>query len=227
MAPEAGLIRILVVAAPRLYRDGLAQGLGGIKGFRVVRIAADLAAAYAAVSELRPDVLVLDMNMPGSDVALPSFPTFSPETRVVALGVSGVESEILSCVEAGVAGYVSLEGSLDDVESAIRSAVRGEFPLSARMAGLLARRIASLVRSQGATGAGAALTHREVEVVRLVGEGLSNKEIARRLGVEVATVKNHVHNLMEKLRVRSRSEAAAWAARHPGLLRKSDRGIPA
>jgi two-component system nitrate/nitrite response regulator NarL len=220
------VVRVLIVAAVRLYRDGLAQSLRRIEGFEVVRITADPAAGFAAVSELHPDVVLLDMDTPGSYVAASSFDSLSPGTRVVAVGVPDAEGDVLACVEAGVAGYVSREGSLEDLVAAIRSAARGEFLCSPRIAGTLLRRVASLVMERGPEAPPIFLTLREREVVRLIDEGLSNKDIARRLGIEVATVKNHVHNLLEKLHVHRRAEAAA-RVRGYGPWRTPPRGISA
>ena len=128
---------------------------------------------------------------------------------MVALGVADADDHVLGCAEAGVAGYVPRDASLDDLVAVIESAFRGEAICSPRIAGSLLRRIATLAAGQNGTMPLAHLTGREREIVRLIDRGLSNKEIARDLGIEVATVKNHVHNILEKLQVRRRGEAAA------------------
>ena len=129
---------------------------------------------------------------------------------MLAICVPGDERSVLACVEAGAVAYVTCEASLRELIAAVTRLARGEALCSPRMAGILLRRLASLAASCE-PAAGAALTRRELEVIELVGEGLSNKEIARRLSIELSTVKNHVHNILEKLGVNGRHEAAAVA----------------
>jgi two-component system, NarL family, nitrate/nitrite response regulator NarL len=127
-----------------------------------------------------------------------------PSVPMVALGVAGNESEIVTCAEFGVVAYVTREGTFDELLSVVRAAARGELLCSPRIAGTLARRVATLAAERQPTLELARLTRREREIVALIQQDLSNKEIAARLGIEVATVKNHVHNLMEKLNTHSR-----------------------
>jgi DNA-binding NarL/FixJ family response regulator len=128
--------------------------------------------------------------------------------KIVALGVPDGEDAILSFGEAGIAGCVPPDASIQDLVQAVERAVRGELQITPRIAGAMIRRLA-LRAAAGDDSSGNTLTARESEIVRLIDQGLSNKEIAVRLGIEVATVKNHVHNLLEKLRVHRRAEAAA------------------
>jgi DNA-binding NarL/FixJ family response regulator len=213
------MIRIVIVGEIRLYRDGLAEVLSRKPGVEVVGSLGPGDDAYVAISRLRPDVVLLDMVTAGSHAAVSRVRELAPDTRVVALGIADVERDVIRCAEAGIAGYVPREGSLDSLVEAIESAVLGELLCSPRMAGTLLRRIAALAR-RGPDGAGSdSLTSRETEILRLIEEGRSNKDIARHLGIEVATVKNHVHNLLEKLHVHRRGEAAArvrgWRTREP------------
>lgn len=203
------MVRIFIVGDIRLYRDSLAQVLGRHQGFEVIASVADRHAAYEAIQTLRPDVLLLDMATPGSHEAVGRIREVAPETRVVALGIAELEPDILSCAEAGVSGYVPREGSLESLADAIQAAVRGELRCSPQIAGTMLRRIATLSADRRETADPGTLTLRETEIVRLIDIGCSNKEIARRLGIEVATVKNHVHNLLEKLHVHRRGQAAA------------------
>ena len=135
-----------------------------------------------------------------------------PDAHVVALGVPEDESEVIACAEAGAAGLVTLEGSLDDLEAMLESVGRGETLCSPRVAAALLRRVAALADDHAASGH-ARLTAREREIVQLVDRGLSNKEIARELQIELTTVKNHVHNILDKLHVRRRADAAARVRR--------------
>src|SRR5205823_14959048 len=131
-----------------------------------------------------------------------------PKTPVVALGVADAEPEMLACIEAGVVGLVSRDASFAELVATLVGAARGEVHCSPRFAGVLARRVASLAARRDADPALDRLTARECEIVALVEQNLSNKEIAVRLGIEVATVKNHVHNLLDKLQVHRRSDVA-------------------
>jgi two-component system, NarL family, nitrate/nitrite response regulator NarL len=125
------------------------------------------------------------------------------------LGLPETDEAVLAYAEAGIAGYVSRDGSVQDLVTAIEGAVKGELRCSPRLAGTILRRLAWRAAVGGDVSPRTTLTSRETEIVRLIDQGLSNKEIAVRLGIEVATVKNHVHNLLDKLRVHRRSEAAA------------------
>lgn len=140
----------------------------------------------------------------------------APDVKVVALAVAETETEddIISCAEAGIAGYVPREGSGEDLLWTIEHVARGEAPCSPRIAATLLRRVAALAAerrpaSRGATG----LTPRQRQIVGLIGQGLSNREIAQRLCIELSTVKNHVHSALEKLGTNRRAEAVALLRR--------------
>jgi DNA-binding NarL/FixJ family response regulator len=129
--------------------------------------------------------------------------------RVVLLTVPEVEQAVLPCIEAGIAGYVPRNGGLENLVTVIRSAARGEGVCSPRMVGRLWARLAHLARTQAAAAPVESLTGREREILAYIERGLSNKEIAAQLSIEIATVKNHVHKVLEKLHVRRRGEAVA------------------
>jgi len=139
----------------------------------------------------------------------------TPGTRVVTLGITDDDPEVLPLAEAGVAGYVTTEASADEIVLVVESVARGEMPCSPRLAATLLQRVATLAQEQRTPSALATLTSREREIVGLIGDGLSNKEIASGLCIEVATVKNHVHNILEKLNVTRRADAAALVRRQP------------
>ncbi len=186
---------ILIVADIRLYREGLAQVLARQSSFRLTGTAGD---AHSAIAQLRgqhPDMVLVDMAMSASVDVVRAIRESAPETKVVALSVAESEADVWACAEAGVTGYVGRDASLAD--------------LIPRMAGSLLRRLAELAIAQPLGTPSTHLTRREQEILRLLDEGLANKEIARRLGIEVATVKNHVHNILDKLQVHRRAEAAA------------------
>jgi two-component system, NarL family, nitrate/nitrite response regulator NarL len=137
----------------------------------------------------------------------------APRVAVVALGVSDEEQSVLGCIEAGAVAYVTRDGTLADLVDTVNRATRGESLASPRIVGVLMRR-AALSGRRGDRATVDALTSRELEVIRLIDQGLSNKEIASRLSIEVTTVKHHVHNILEKLSVHRRGEAAARVRAH-------------
>lgn len=208
--PPIPEVRGMVAAAVRLYRDGLAQSLSA--AMLVVSVTADAPTTLREAVRLTPDVLLLDASMPGALALVNAMAESAPATRVVAFAVDdGLEAEVLACAEAGVAGWVGRDASADDVVEAVLRAARGELLCSARTAAMLSRRLAVLARERRAPAPSPAvqLTPREAEVGELLCRGASNKQIARTLGLQLATVKNHVHNILEKLEVRSRAEAGA------------------
>jgi len=135
----------------------------------------------------------------------------SPVSKVFALGTPEDEAEVLACAEAGIAGYVTRDGSVDDVVVAIRTIARGEVYCSAKVASSLVRRVAE--RASSIPAAGGCLTAREAQILKLLQQGLSNKLISRTLGIELPTVKNHVHNILTKLGIHRRAEAILVDAR--------------
>ena len=205
-------IEVLIAGDIRLYREGLAQALASDERIRILDTAHSRTDTIAKVEALKPDAVVLDTAMPESMETVAEITAAAPGTKVVALAVPETDAEVIACAEAGVSGYVPRDGSLDDLVNTIQSVRRNESPCSPRMAAALIRRLRSLANGQ-IDGAPGPLTKRETEVLLLVDDGLSNKEIAARLGVSPATIKNHVHNILEKLRVHRRGEAASHMRR--------------
>ena len=200
---------MLVIAAVRLYREGMAFNLDNRAQVSVVGAAATRAEALPLVTTHQPAVVVLDMATDSSLDLVRAIKEADPRVKIVAFAVEEHEPEIIACAEAGVDGYVSCEGSMDDLTATIVSVTRGELLCSPRVAATLLRRVGALASGARGPQATDGLTSRECEVLGLIDEGLSNKEIAVRLHIGVATVKNHVHNLLEKLQVGSRLEAAS------------------
>lgn len=197
------MIRLLVASDVRLYREGLVAILGGTGSCEIVGSAADRAATLARATELRPDVALIDETMAEAHQTVRALAGVG--VPVVIFGVHEREDEIIQYAEAGVAGYVTRDSSLEELVEVLESVARGETLLSPRIAALLLRRVKTAARP----GPAARLTPREAEIVQLIDDGLSNKQIARRLTIELPTVKNHVHRILEKLEVKRRGEAAA------------------
>jgi len=207
------MIRVLIVADIRLYREGLADTLARREGLQVAGTAGSRDDAIAALDECHPDVVLVDMAMLEGQATARALLEQVPHTRVVVLAVPELERDVLNCAELGVSGLVPRDASLDELVVTLECATRGEVRCSPRMAGAILRRLATLVAERGAARVDVSLTTREREVIELIDRGLSNKEIARRIGRSVPTVKQHVHNILEKLQVHRRGEAAARARR--------------
>ena len=217
------MLSVLIVSEVRLYREGLAELLARECTLRVVGTAVHTLDALVKAAELEPAVVVLDYAAADSLSFSRALIQIRPDIRVVALGLPDGDDAVLAFAEAGIAGYVARDGSVHDVVAAIESAARGELLCSPQLAGTILRRLAWRTAVGGDAAPPSALTSRETEVVRLIDQGLSNKEIAVQLGIEVATVKNHVHNLLEKLRVHRRAEAAARLRGRDSRLFGTDR----
>lgn len=214
-------IRVYLVLATRLYRDGIRDALSS--RFDVVGAAASLSVGLPEIAALQPDVVLLDSDAPDSADAVASVISTASSTRVVALAMPEVETRLVQLAEAGISGYVSREGSIDDLVAAIESVFRGEMLCSPQMAATLLRRVTALAAECRPERSRAQLTERQSEIVALIAEGLTNKEIASRLCIELPTVKNHVHTIFARLDVRRRAEAAARAREYTHTARLQPR----
>jgi DNA-binding NarL/FixJ family response regulator len=210
------MVSVVIVSDIRLYREGLAHVLGREPRLEVVGAHATVADALLALARSAADIVLLDTANPDAlaelQVALPSLQNI----RVVALGVARRDGDVIACAEAGVAGYVFRDASLEELVVTVETSARGELHCSPEMAATLLRRVANLAARREVAVASHNVTQREREIVDLIDQGLSNKQIAARLCIEVATVKNHIHNVLEKLGARTRAEAAAKMRRAPG-----------
>jgi two-component system, NarL family, nitrate/nitrite response regulator NarL len=208
-------LSVLVVSDVRLVQEGLSAVFTREKGVDTIS-AVDVANAQALTARLRPDVILFDAAPKGSVEHVRALVASAPEAKVVAFGVKDTGEEILALAAAGTAGYVTCGAESAHVVNVLERLMRDELVCSPRAAASLYRRIAALAQATGepaaaADGAGSTsvLSRRELQIAQLVDRGLTNKEIARRLGIEATTVKNHVHNMCEKLKVHRRGEAAA------------------
>jgi len=206
-------VRVLVVADVRMYREGLALALRADPGVEVV---AALAQAPSDLLALSPDVVLFDVSRSHALETVRSLLGDPSAVKVVVVAISEQEGDVLAYAEAGVSGYVTCEQSVDDVVRVVKAVAHGEMICTPRMAATLVRHVATLAAGLRVQAAPAKLplTRRELEILGLIDRGMSNKQIARAVQIEVATVKNHVHNILEKLRVQRRGEAAAHLRRH-------------
>jgi DNA-binding NarL/FixJ family response regulator len=221
-APEpAERIRVLVVDDHAVVRRGLKAFLDGEPDLEVVGDAEGGAQALELLARLasegrRPQVVVMDLQMePIDGIELTrQIRTRYSDVEVVALTSFGEEERVRAALEAGASGFLLKDSDADEVSAAIRAAHRGELPLDPA----IARGLTSSLRAEARDGPDAELTTREIEVLRLLGGGKSNKEIAAELQISERTARTHVSNILGKLDLTSRTQAALWAVRQ-GLVK--------
>ena len=212
------LMRVHILAEVGLYREALARSLERDGRFEVAGLAAGHRETLAALENDGTEIVLVDTRMHASADAVRALVAAAPPVKVIALAVREDERDVIAFAEAGASGYVVRDGSPEDLVAVIESVSRGEMLTSPGIAATLARRVADLARESGLEPIEGRLTARELDVLRLIEEGRSNKEIAAALLIELPTVKNHVHNILRKLKVTRRTEAAA-RARVYGLAR--------
>jgi DNA-binding NarL/FixJ family response regulator len=202
-------IRVLLVDDHAVVRAGLAQLLAGAADIEVVGQAGDGAEAVALARQCRPDVVLMDLQMPGMDgvEATRRIHRLGAGSEVVVLTSFSDSERIVAALDAGAVGYLLKDAEPEDVLDGVRAVARGESPIHPRAARQLL-----VARTRGESGA--ALTARETEVLRLVGRGLANKQIGRRLGISERTVKAHLTSIFQRIGVADRTQAALWAERH-------------
>ena len=215
------MIRVLIMAQVPLYREGLAFVLSHDERFEVAGLADADAAGMATLVDDRPDVALVDCAGVDAATLLRHVALAAPEVRVVVLGMDEDEPTVVACAEAGMSGYVPRDGALRDLLATIESVAAGDLRCSPRVAGALLRRVTLLASDHGPAPE-SRLTDREAEIVALIEAGLSNKQIAQRLCIQLPTVKNHVHSILDKLGVHRRGEAAAWARTYAPARRLAD-----
>ena len=217
-----GRLRVFVVSDVRLYSDGLAALLATDPSIEVAGSAALDERGAQRIRAARPDILIVDAIALRSSDFVARLAAELPSMLILACGVREELEEVVACAQCGAAGYVARDASADDLVRIVRSLERGELPCPPRIASMLFRQLAGRSTVPIADPA-AALTARERQVIALVDRGLSNKEIAASLSIEVATVKNHVHRVLEKLAVHRRSAAAARLRPRSGEARVPQR----
>jgi DNA-binding NarL/FixJ family response regulator len=203
------MIAVLVIDDHPVVRTGLAQLLDKAEGVSLAGVAADGADGVELATAERPDVVLMDLEMPGMDgiEATARIRADCPETQVVVLTSFSDRERILDALDAGAAGYLLKDAEPEELLRGIRVAAAGEAPLAPRAA-------TELVAARRAARPAAELTPREREVLLMVGEGLPNKLIARRLEISEKTVKAHLTRIFERIGVTDRTQAALWIERH-------------
>jgi two-component system nitrate/nitrite response regulator NarL len=201
--------RVFIISEVRLYRDGLARLLRRDQRLDVVGAAGDVpdALEHFAGPDEPPEAVLLDVPGPAGLEGLRQLEAAVPMARIIVLNVSDADEQaVIAWAEAGVGGLLSRDVDIDDVAQAVQTTASGGTVCSPRLAALLLRRLAKSAEERPVTSP---LTSRELEIAQLLEQGMSNKEIAARLQIELPTVKNHVHSILTKLKASRRGQAAA------------------
>jgi DNA-binding NarL/FixJ family response regulator len=211
---EGDTLRVLLVDDHDLFRTGL-RNLLEEQGVQVVGEAASGADALRIVREIAPDVVVMDLNMPGiSGVeATREITSIAPLTRVVVLTISDQDDDVMDAIVAGACGYLVKDSSIEELMRGITAAAVGESLISPPIASKVLQRMRAVTLDQGAETIRAELSERELDVLRLIANGKDNSEIAEALHISPKTVKNHISNILMKLQIDNRIQAAVYAVR--------------
>jgi len=210
---------VAVIASVRLYREALAAHLEGA-GLTVVLCLGTADQDLALLATIQPAVVLIDVSCLENLHLVPAIVRHLPGARVVAIGVRETEQDVVGCAQAGVCGYVFVDARLTDLVKTVLDALSDSLSFPPAVTRIL---ISRLAQAPLTVGPWSALTPRELEVVEYLRLGFTNKEIARKLGIQVATVKNHMHNLLQKLRVHGRAAAASALGERLTRLQAPDR----
>ena len=208
-------VRVVVVDDHDLFRTGL-RNLLEEQGVNVVGEAANGQTAIRIVSELAPDVVIMDLNMPGLTgvETTRQLSGIAPLARVVVLTISADDDDVMNAVMAGACGYLLKDSSIQELIIGIRAAAAGESLISPQIAAKVLQRLRAQSTSEDAAATiRAELSDREIEVLKLIANGKDNAQIARELFISPKTVKNHISNILMKLQIDNRIQAAVYAVR--------------
>jgi DNA-binding NarL/FixJ family response regulator len=212
---QADSLRVLIVDDHDLFRTGL-RNLLEEKAVQVIGEAATGGDAVRIVRELAPDVVVMDLNMPGMGgvEATRHISTAAPLTRVVMLTISDQDSDVIDAILAGACGYLLKDASIEELIAGIEAAARGESLISPTIAAKVLQRVRSTsTQPEYENTIRAELSDREIEVLKLIANGKDNAVIAAELHISPKTVKNHISNILMKLQIDNRIQAAVYAVR--------------
>jgi DNA-binding NarL/FixJ family response regulator len=217
-------LRIFIADDNALLLEGLVTMLSDQDDFIVVGTAPNGRKAIERIKDSQPEVALIDIGMPDKDglEVTQIFHQDFPQIKVIILGLVDLTDEIMACIEAGATGYVLKESSFEHLIETIRLVHRNEAFCSPRMAASLFSRIAELTdeAKEQIPSESVKLTARELDIINLIAEGLPNKEIAKQLFIETQTVKNHIHNILDKLQLHNRFETVQYARERKLLKNK-------
>jgi len=222
-------IRLLLIEDNRLLRDGLASMLDGHKDIKVVAASGNGENSILKIHKLKPNVILLDLGL-RSQNSLHVVETVKkefPQAKVIVMDLAPAQGDVLQFVKAGASGFILKDATLDDFVATIRSVAEGGNVLPPILSESLFSQIIEHAVDSGRTNLNKAIrmTKREQEVVRLISDGLSNREIGNRLHIATHTIKSHVHNIMEKLALHTRLEVANYAYTDGTLARNITKSI--
>ena len=211
---EKSDLRVLLVDDHDLFRTGL-RNLLEEQGLLIVGEASNGKDAIRQVRELAPDIVVMDLNMPGITgvEATREITSFAPLTRVLVLTISDQNEDVMDAIVAGACGYLVKDSSIQELIRGITAAAVGESLISPPIAAKVLERVRAVTLDQGAQTIRAELSERELEVLRLIANGKDNSQIAAALHISPKTVKNHISNILMKLQIENRIQAAVYAVR--------------
>ncbi len=211
------MIRILIADDHQLFREGVKRILNEMPDLKVVESVGSGEQAVRRATEIKPDVILMDVNMPGLGGlgATRQIHLQEPAVKIIMLTVSEREEDLFAAIRSGARGYVLKNATMEELGRAIQHVQAGEAMIAPAMAAKLLDEFAAAPVSEKRTGmTEESLTDREREVLQLVARGLSNKEIGAELHLSPHTIKAHLRTILDKLHLRGRAEAAAWAAQH-------------
>ena len=218
--PTAGkTISLVLLDDNRLLRDGIAEMIRSQPGFKVLAASADPEEALSTAREAKPDIILLDFGLENHDSLALTRQAHGdiPGARIIVMGLLPTHKDVADYVQAGASGFVMKDASFDEFFATIRAVANGAQVLPLQLTrSLFTQIVTNAIRKPDVLAAALHLTTRERQVMNLIGDGLSNKEIAAQLHIAVHTVKSHVHNVLEKLALRTRLEVAAFTHRMKG-----------
>ena len=209
------MTRVMVVDDHPMWRDAVERDLVAA-GFEVVAVAADGHQALARFPAARPDVVVLDLQIPGPNGVEVTAQVLQqdPAARVLILSASGEQADVLEAVKAGATGYLVKSASREELLAAVRRVAAGDTVFTPGLAGLVLGEFRRMAEGPRADDPASELTDRETEVLKMVAKGMSYKQIAERLVISHRTVQNHVQNTLRKLQMNNRVQLTRWAIEH-------------
>jgi two-component system, NarL family, nitrate/nitrite response regulator NarL len=202
-------VRVILASPVHLVQEGLAGTLRRRKNIAVVDAVGLDPGGIAKIAEAQPDVVLVDLGQTGPAAAAQLINTACPSAKLVAFGLDETDSHVFACAAAGFSSYVRREAGADELYRALLDAVEGRVHCAPHIAAAMFARLAGLTHEHDQQEPLPSLSSREGEILALVEQGRSNKEIARQLAISAATVKNHIHNILQKLQVSRRGQAAA------------------
>ena len=229
VTPAKSALRVLILSEIRILSEGLARGLGADERFSICDPALSLREAVARLPSLQPEIVLLDASLPDGSGSVGRVHAGAPRAKVVVFAVAETPDNIIDWAEAGAVGYIPRTASLTDIAPLLLGIAGNEQPCTAQVAAGLLSRLGSVARAGRTRGEGAIselLTSRELQIIELICAGLSNKEIARRLNIGLATTKSHVHSLLGKLKLQRRTQAALWLHQRQEPASRPLSGLP-